>query len=245
MTVSSPVPELVPGLDPNTARALASVSTATLSQVLRGRGLNETCFTGLTAARPDLRLVGIARTLRYTALREDVFKERGGGLNAQKAVIDSIREGEVLVIEARQEHGAGTIGDILALRLKQRGGAGVVTDGGVRDDAALRTLDLPYYRGAVHAAVLGRRHVPMDSDLPVTCAGVLVMPGDVIVGDADGVVVVPAGLAGEVARAAVRQEHEERFIVERVRAGESIDGLYPLGSAQRQRYEEWAKGERR
>jgi regulator of RNase E activity RraA len=221
MKVSVPVSETSAQLDPGTARALASVSTATLSQQLRGHGINETCLTGLTAARPDLRLVGVARTLRYTALREDIFKERGGGLNAQKAVIDSINPGEVLVIEAREEHGAGTIGDILALRLKQRGGAGVVTDGGVRDDAALKTLDLPCYRGAVHAAVLGRRHVPMDADLPITCAGVLVMPGDVIVGDADAVLVVPAALAAEVAAAALQQEHEERFIAERVRAGDA------------------------
>src|SRR5579875_3390871 len=143
MTVSPPVPDPAPPLEPEIARALASVSTATLSQLLRGHGINETCFTGLSAGRPDLRLVGIARTLRYTALREDVFKERGGGLNAQKAVVDSMREGEVLVIEAREERGAGTIGDILALRLKQRGGGGVVTDGAVRDDAALQALELP------------------------------------------------------------------------------------------------------
>lgn len=243
--MTAPASEAVPQLDPQTVAALRTVSTATLSQQLRKHGIDETYFTGLTAARPDLRLVGVARTLRYTALREDVFAQRGGGLNAQKAVIDTMRPGEVLVIEAREDHGAGTIGDILTLRLKQRGGVGVVTDGGVRDDATMQTLDLPYYRGAVHAAVLGRRHVPMDSDLPVTCAGVLVMPGDVIVGDADGVLVVPAALADEVARAAVQQEHEERFIAERVSAGDSIDGLYPLGPAQRQRYEEWAKGDRR
>jgi 5-oxopent-3-ene-1,2,5-tricarboxylate decarboxylase / 2-hydroxyhepta-2,4-diene-1,7-dioate isomerase len=225
-----------------TIEALNSVCTATLSQQLRSRGINNAYFSGLSAARPDLRMVGVARTLRYTALREDIFKQRGGGVNAQKAVIDSIRPGEVLVIEAREEHGAGTIGDILALRLKQRGGAGVVTDGATRDDAALKQLDLPLYRGAVHAAVLGRKHVPMDSDLPITCAGVLVMPGDVIVGDADGVIVVPAGLADEVAAAAVQQEHEEKYISERVAAGESIVGLYPLSPEQRQRYEQWAEG---
>lgn len=146
-------------------------------------------------------MVGTARTLRYTALREDGFKQRDGGMNAQKTVIDFIAPGEVLVIEAREDHGAGTIGDILALRLTQRGRAGFVTDGAVRDDAALKQLDLPYYRGAVNAAVLGRRHVPMDSDLPITCAGVLVMPGDVIVGDEDGVIVIPTALAGEIARA--------------------------------------------
>jgi 5-oxopent-3-ene-1,2,5-tricarboxylate decarboxylase / 2-hydroxyhepta-2,4-diene-1,7-dioate isomerase len=207
------------GLDAATVTALGSVCTATLSQQLRSRGINNAYFQGLIAARPDLRMVGVARTLRYTALREDIFKERGGGVNAQKAVIDSIRPGEVLVIEAREEHGAGTIGDILALRLKQRGGVGVVTDGATRDD------------------------VPMDSDLPVTCAGVLVMPGDVIVGDADGVIVIPAALADEVAAASVQQEHEEQYISERVAAGESIVGLYPLGPEQRHRYEQWAKGE--
>ena len=232
-------------LDAETAAALNSVCTATISQQLRSRGINNAYFDGLQAARPDLRMVGVARTLRYTALREDVFQQRGGGMNVQKTVIDTIEPGEVLVIEAREDHGAGTIGDILALRLKTRGGAGVVTDGAVRDDLAMKELDLPYYRGAVNAAVLGRRHVPMDCDLPVTCAGVLVMPGDVIVGDADGVIVIPAAIAGEVARACVQQEHEEQYIAERVAAGESIDGLYPLGAAQRERYETWAKGENR
>jgi len=229
-------------LKPETASVLASVSTATLSQQLRSRGLNSTYFDGLTPARPDLRMVGVARTLRYTALREDVFKQRGGGMNAQKRLIDTIGPGEVLVIEARENRHAGTIGDILALRLKVRGGAGVVTDGAVRDDTAMRALDLPYYRGAVNAAVLGRRHVPMDSDLPITCAGVLVMPGDVIVGDSDGVILIPAALADEVAAAALQQEHEEQYISERVAAGESLEGLYPLGSEQRRRYEQWAKG---
>jgi regulator of RNase E activity RraA len=120
-----------------------------------------------------------------------------------------------------------------------------IAPGAVRDDAAIKQLDLPYYRGAVNAVVLGRRHVPMDSDLPITCAGVLVMPGDVIVGDEDGVIVIPATLVAETARAAVQQEHEERYISERVAAGESIDGLYPLGAEQRRRYDAWAKGESR
>jgi regulator of RNase E activity RraA len=229
-----------PALSADLAATLTSVCTATISAQLRTRGIDNACLTGLSAARPDLRLVGIARTLRYTALREDVFRERGRGMNEQKAVIDTIEPGEVLVIEARGEQGAGTIGDILALRLKQRGGAGVVTDGAVRDEAAIKDLDLPCYRAGAHAAVLGRRHVPMDSGLPITCAGTLVMPGDVIVGDEDGVVVVPRALAAEVAAAAARQEDEERYIAERVAAGESLDGLYPLGPDQRRRYEQWA-----
>ena len=229
-------------LDAETERALGAVSTATLVQILHRRGIATTFLAGVSAGRPDLRMVGAARTLRYTALREDVFRERGGGMNAQKRVIDSIRPGEVLMIEARGELGAGTIGDILALRLRTRGGAGFVTDGCVRDHGAIQDLELPFYSAGSHQAVLGRRHVPMDHDLPITCGGVLVMPGDVVVGDRDGVVVVPASLAQEVAAIAIAQESEERFIVEQVAAGGAIDGLYPLGVARRAEYDAWLKG---
>jgi regulator of RNase E activity RraA len=228
-------------IDSSTVRALESVSTATLSAQLRRRGIEHAFLEHLTPGQPGKRLVGVARTLRYTALREDVFAERGGGMNAQKRVVDTIRPGEVLVIEARGDLGAGTIGDILALRLMRRGGAGVVTDGGVRDTPTLRDLGLPFYYGASHAAVLGRRHVPMDADLPVTCGGVLVMPGDVVCGDAEGVIVLPAAMAAEVARAAVTQEREERYITEQVDKGASLDGLYPMGEAHRKQYERWSE----
>jgi regulator of RNase E activity RraA len=214
-----------------------------LSAQLRRRGIENAFLEGLTPGRPDLRLVGVARTLRYTALREDVFAERGGGMNAQKRVVDAIRPGEVLVIEARGDLGAGTIGDILALRLQRCGGVGVITDGGVRDTPALRELGLPFYFGGSHGAVLGRRHVPMDADLPITCGGVLVMPGDVLCGDAEGVVVLPAAMTEEVARDAVAQEREECYIAEQVDRGESLDGLYPMGEQHRQQYEHWLEGE--
>ncbi|MGW2548101.1 RraA family protein, partial [Kitasatospora sp. NPDC001574] len=93
---------------------------------------------------------------------------------------------------------------------------------------AFAELDLPSYYAVAHAAVLGRRHVPMDSQVPVACGGVLVMPGDVLVGDAEGVVVIPPALAAEVARAAVTQEDEERFILRQVDRGAGIKGLYPM-----------------
>ncbi|GIH71967.1 fumarylacetoacetate hydrolase family protein [Sphaerimonospora thailandensis] len=224
-------------LDEQTVTALRSVSTATLSSQLRKRGIDHHFIEGVRPARPDLRMVGVARTLRYLPLREDVFAEIGGGMNAQKRTVEEIRPGEILVIEARGEHGAGTIGDILALRALRRGAAGVITDGGLRDSPSFSGLDLPVYFGAPHAAVLGRRHVPMDSQVPVACGGVLVMPGDVLVGDAEGVVVIPPGLAAEVARDAARQEDEERFIYERVNEGASIDGLYPMNKAWRETYE--------
>jgi 5-oxopent-3-ene-1,2,5-tricarboxylate decarboxylase / 2-hydroxyhepta-2,4-diene-1,7-dioate isomerase len=228
-------------LAPATFDALTRVSTASLSATLRRLGIDHAFLTGLRPARPDLRLVGVARTLRYVALREDVFAERGAGMNEQKRVVDSIQPGEVLVIEARGDLGAGTVGDILALRLRQRGGAGIVTDGGARDTPALAGLGLPVYYGAPHAAVLGRRHVPMDSGLPVTCAGVLVMPGDVICGDAEGVLVIPAHMADDVAEGALRLEAEERYITARVAEGDSLDGLYPLGPQHREGFQSWLR----
>nr|WP_246328480.1 hypothetical protein [Curtobacterium pusillum] len=226
-------------IDPTVASNLERVSTATLCSQLRRRGITGTFLTGLRPLRPDVRLLGEARTLRYTAHRADVFDEIGGGMNAQKRVIDTIEPGEVLVIEARGQLAAGTIGDILALRVQQRGGTGVITDGASRDTPTLARMTLPLYVGGAHGAVLGERHVPMDSDLPITCAGVLVMPGDVIVGDAEGAVVVPRALAAEVAADAVEQELQETFIAERVGEGASVAGLYPLGPEWRPRYEHW------
>ncbi|MFI6924291.1 fumarylacetoacetate hydrolase family protein [Nonomuraea spiralis] len=225
-------------LTPEITAALRSVSTATISSQLRARGIDHHFIEGVRPARPDLRMVGVARTLRYLPLREDVFAEIGGGMNAQKRTVEEIRPGEVLVISARGEHGAGTLGDILAMRALRRGAAGVVTDGGLRDSPSFATLDLPSYYGTAHAAVLGRRHVPMDSQVPVDCGGVLVCPGDVLVGDAEGVVVIPPALVAEVAGAAARQEDEERFILDRVSEGASIDGLYPLKGAWREAYEQ-------
>jgi 5-oxopent-3-ene-1,2,5-tricarboxylate decarboxylase / 2-hydroxyhepta-2,4-diene-1,7-dioate isomerase len=145
----------------------------------------------------------------------------------------------VLVIDARQDPGAGTIGDILAARALARGAAGIVTDGGLRDSPAVARLDIPTYYQAPHAAVLGLLHHPLESNVPVACAGALVMPGDVIVGDAEGVVVVPAALAEEVAHDALEQEAEETFAFDRVQAGESSIGLFPLSDERRAEYEAW------
>jgi regulator of RNase E activity RraA len=160
-------------------------------------------------------------------------------MNAQKQAVEQVLPGEVLVIDARGEHAAGTIGDVLALRVQERGGAGVVTDGALRDSATIAALEMPTYYAATHPAVLGRKHVPWETGTAIACAGVLVRPGDVLVGDADGVVVVPPELAAEVAADSAEQELEEQFIAEKVREGESVDGLFPLGERWRPAFEEW------
>ena len=143
------------------------------------------------------------------------------------------------MIDARGEAGAGTIGDILAARTLARGATGIVTDGGLRDSPAVGALDIPTYFQAPHAAVLGLRHHPLEVNVPIACGGTLVVPSDVIVGDAEGVLVLPAALAKEVARDALEQEHREAWALERVKAGESIRGIYPLSDARRPDYEHW------
>jgi regulator of RNase E activity RraA/2-keto-4-pentenoate hydratase/2-oxohepta-3-ene-1,7-dioic acid hydratase in catechol pathway len=228
-------------------RALGQVSTATLSSQLRKRGFNSVTLDGLHATRPGRKMVGFARTLRYVPFREDLFAAYGGtlpggGLNAQKRAVEQVRPGEILVIEARGDPTAGTVGDILALRAQVRGAAGIVTDGAIRDSQALHAMDLPVYYGATHPAVLGRRHVPWEVNTAVACAGVTVTPGDIIVGDGDGVIVIPAHLAMEVAQDAAEQERQEEFAAAMVAKGESVDGLYPLGKRWQVAYEAWRAG---
>jgi 2-keto-4-pentenoate hydratase/2-oxohepta-3-ene-1,7-dioic acid hydratase in catechol pathway/regulator of RNase E activity RraA len=224
--------------------ALRSVSTATLSVQLNRRGISNPFLEGLRPSRPDLRLLGYAYTLRYVPLREDVRDAETAELNAQKRAIESIGPDEVLVIDARREPGAGTIGDILAARALARGATGIVTDGGLRDSGTIGLLDIPTYYQVAHPSVLGRRHFPLEANVPIACGGALVIPGDVIVGDADGVLVVPAALAEQVARDALAQESREAWALERVRAGESVRGIYPLSDARRDEFEAWADADR-
>ncbi|MCS5733862.1 fumarylacetoacetate hydrolase family protein [Herbiconiux daphne] len=216
---------------------LASVATATLSSQLRKRGFDDTSIDGVRPILPGVRLIGRARTLRFIPARPDLFASHGGGFNAQKRAFDGLNSGDVLVIDARGEASTGTVGDILALRAKVRGAAGIVTDGGIRDIAAVTALGLPAYSQGGHPAVLGRRHVPWDVDVTIACGGAAVQPGDVIVGDDDGVLVIPPHLVDEVVEAAIAQEREEEFIAARVAEGEPVDGLYPMNAAWKARYE--------
>ncbi|MEO8095388.1 MAG: fumarylacetoacetate hydrolase family protein [Pseudolysinimonas sp.] len=218
---------------------LASVSTATLSSQLRKRGYDEVSIDGVHAARVGARFVGRARTLRFIPFRNDLFAEHGGGYNAQKRAFDSLKPGDVLVIEARGERGTGTVGDILALRAQVNGATAIVTDGGVRDFDTVAALDIPTFSAGPHPAVLGRRHVPWEVDGTIACGGAAVQPGDVIVGDGDGVVVIPPALVAEVVAGAVEQELEETFIADMVGAGESVATLYPMDAAWRERFEAW------
>ena len=229
-----------PTLTPELKAKLESVATATLSSQMRARGLNNVSIDGLTGTKTGRKVVGTARTLRFVPNREDLFKSHGGGYNAQKRAIDTVRDGEILVMEARGEKGTGTLGDILALRAKHNGAAAIITDGGVRDYSTVAGIDLPVYCANPHPAVLGRRHVPWDTDITIACGGSTVQPGDIIVADDDGILVIPPAIAEELVEACIKQEHQEEFIAEMVKAGHGVDGLYPMNAAWKEKYEAWA-----
>jgi 5-oxopent-3-ene-1,2,5-tricarboxylate decarboxylase / 2-hydroxyhepta-2,4-diene-1,7-dioate isomerase len=147
------------------------------------------------------------------------------------------------VMEARGEKGTGTVGDILALRAQVRGAAAIITDGGVRDYTAVAGLDMPTYFANPHPAVLGRRHIPWDTDITIACGGATVQPGDIIVADSDGILVIPPAIAEELVEDCIRQEKEEAFIFEMVQQGNSVDGLYPMNTEWQARYKEWEAGQ--
>lgn len=220
---------------------LSSLAVATITHQLQGRGIQHAFLSGLRPLHPHQRLVGRARTLRYVALREDRVSEFSAGQNAQRRIVEAVTNGDVIVIEARDVPDAGTVGDIYALRAFHLGAVGIITDGALRDTEAIAELGKPVYHRASHGSTWGRRHMPFSHDEPITCAGVFVEPGDIIVGDTDGAVVIPHAIAVEVAADAEAQEHREAFAIERVRAGESPQGIFPLSEERRPDYEAWSE----
>ena len=224
---------------PETLEKLRSVAVATISSQLRRRGLENVHVNGVRPVRAGSKFAGLARTLRYLPVREDLAAEHTIGFTAQKRAVEAIGPDEVLVMDARGDSTAGTIGDILALRAQVRGAAAVVTDGAVRDAAALAALDIPVFAAGTHPAVLGRRHVPWDLDVAIGCGGALVRPGDVVVGDDDGVLVIPPDIAASVAADAIEQERRERFIAAHVRDGAPVTDLYPMGERWKAVYDAW------
>ncbi len=215
-----------------------AVSTATLAGQMQRRGMRNSFLNGLKPLKAGQRMLGYAHTLRYVPRRED-FEKRSSGPNAQRRAVESIRPEEVLIVEARGEPDAGTIGDIFTMRLKHLGGTGFITDGSLRDTPAIAEIDVPVYHLSSHAATLGRLHTPLDNQVPIACAGVTVFPGDILVGDGEGVCVIPALLAEEVANDAYAQELEEEWAIERVAAGDSSIGTFPIAKERRPEFEAW------
>jgi regulator of RNase E activity RraA len=224
--------------------ALKKVSTATLTTVLFKRGLRNVFVQNVFLLNPKApRMVGEAYTLRYIPAREDLdllgaFEGRG---HPQREAIEGCPPGQVLVMDARRDASAATGGDILMTRLMVRGVAGVVTDGGLRDSPTIEKLAWPAYCGARSAPLNLVRHHAVESQVPIGCGGVAVYPGDVVVGDAEGVVVIPASMAEEVAKEAEAQTEFEDWVEARVKEGRSIFGLYPPDAETKAEFEAYRK----
>lgn len=205
------------------------VSSASVTSELLLLGFRNTFITGVRPLNPDTHVIGGAFTLRYVPAREDRSFEvdYDNTSNVQRIAVETVGAGEVLVIDARREVGAASFGHILCTRLQARGVAGLVTDGAVRDSSAIKELGLPCYAAGGHATTSSVLHYPVDCNVPIACGGVMVEPGDLIVGDGEGVAVVPAQLAEEVLERARQRDHLERWIQGRVAVGASIRGVYP------------------
>lgn len=232
-------------LKPTTRTQLMGVSTATLCTALFKRGLRHQFIQDVRPLRADLpNMVGEAYTLRYMPAREDlntieVFKNRE---HPQRKAVEECPPGAVFVIDSRKDARAASAGNILVTRLLKRGVAGIVTDGGFRDSPEMAQLPFPVYHQRPAAPTNLTVHQAIDINVPVGCGDAPVFPGDVIVGDAEGVVVIPAHLADEVAAEAVEMTAFEDFVQERVLAGQSILGLYPpTDEANRVAFEAWRK----
>jgi len=218
-------------LKQNTGEKLRSVSTATVATCLFKKGLKNQFIQGvkpLKLGKPTM--VGEAYTLRYIPAREDlnpitVFKDPK---HLQRVAVEECPEGAVLVIDSRKDARAASAGSILATRLMVRGAGGIVTDGGFRDSAEIADLNFPSYHSRPSAPTNLTLHQAIAINEPIGCGDVAVFPGDILIGDDDGVMVIPAHLAEEVADECVQMTLFEEFVMENVENGLPIIGLYPL-----------------
>ena len=225
----------MPRLSPETRDKLKTVSTATLCTALYKRGLRSQFIQDVHPLNPSAGpMVGEAFTLRYIPAREDlnplsVFQDRS---HPQRKAVEECPPGAVFVIDSRKDPRAASAGSILVARLMRRGVAGVVTDGGFRDSPEIAELGIPAYHNRPSAPTNLTVHQALDINVPIGCGDAPVWPGDVVVGDGDGVVVIPAHLADEVAAEAVEMTAFEDFVTEEVLKGRSILGLYPATDEQ-------------
>ena len=217
-------------LKPETRDMLKTVSTATLCTALFKRGLRNQFIQDVHPLNPAAgTMVGEAFTLRYIPAREDlnplsVFQDRA---HPQRKAVEDCPPGAVMVIDSRKDARAASAGSILVSRLMKRGVAGVVTDGGFRDSPEIAQLAIPAYHHRPSAPTNLTLHQALDINVPIGCGDVAVWPGDVMVGDGEGVVVIPAGIADAIAAEAVEMTAFEDFVTEQVLGGRSILGLYP------------------
>lgn len=227
----------------STRQKLQGVSVATLATALYRRGLRNQVIQGVhPIAQKGKNMVGPAYTLRYMPAREDrnQLTEFRNPKHPQRVAIEECPAGHVLVMDSRKDARAASAGDILITRLMVRGGAGVVTDGGFRDAATIAELDIPAYHQRPSSPTNLTTNEAIELNVPIGCGDAPIFPGDIIVGDDDCVIVIPAELADEIADEAVEMTAYEDFAVEQVKNGQTIIGLYPCTKDEnKDAFEKW------
>jgi regulator of RNase E activity RraA len=231
-------------LTEETRKRLASCSSATLSTQLFKRGLRNQVLQGVSRLTPGApTMVGPAFTLRNIPAREDIdhIGVYDDHEHPQRKAIEVTPAGCVLVIDCREDARSASAGGILLSRLEVRGVAGFVTDGGLRDTPEIAQRKFPVYCKAPSAPISLITQHAVEFNVPIACGGVAVYPGDVIVGDGEGVVVIPQGIAETVAADTYEQEQLEEFVQLEIAAGRPLPGTYPPNAETRARYEKWRR----
>ena len=227
-----------------TRKRLAACSCATLSTQLFKRGLRNQVLQGVSRLTPKApTMVGEAFTLRNIPAREDIdhIGVYEDPQHPQRKAIETAPPGSVLVIDCRGDARAASAGGILVRRLAVRGVAGLVSDGGLRDTPEIAERDFPVYCKAPAAPISLIHHHAVDTNVPIACGGVAVYPGDVVVGDGEGVIVIPRAIADQVAADTFEQEKLEEFVQQEIAAGRPLPGTYPPNADTRARYEAWKR----
>lgn len=227
-------------IDQETLKKLGACSAATVTTLLVKRGLRNTAIRNVTPLRRDLpRMVGPAFTLRYIPAREDLDRYGSGGdpHNAQRQAIELAPAGSVFVLDCRGDASVAGIGAILTRRLQARGLAGVVMDGGVRDSDRVAKFHIPVYCSGPSAPPNYAGHHAVEHGSPISCGGVAIYPGDIMLGDSEAVVAIPPHLAAEIAEEGEAMERREEFLMSEIESGRSIMGVYPPDPETLERYQ--------
>lgn len=224
-----------------TIATLAKGSTASYTTIFRRKGIND-IWMDIKPLFEGMRVVGPALTIRTVPHRGDIGRDVAyaeGTLwpGHPDDAIDAVQPGDVVVLDGRGETREGLFGDLLTLRIKEMGAAGLVCDMAVRDSPHMREKEIPIF--CLGSAAPGGTVYNVDYNVPIGCAGCLVCPGDIIVGDDDGVVVIPRAMVDEVVQEILEIEAREAFIRLMLARGHSQRGLYPMGPEMEARFQAW------
>lgn len=230
--------------DPNIIEQLRAVSSATASATLHKMGVRQTYIQGPTTRKPGTRAVGPAVTLQFMPQREDVAsglsQESGEKVSALWSVLEEIQPGDMLAVQAYGDLYTGCLGEMLVTYFKGRGGVGIVVDGCIRDWPRVQEIDVPLWtRGVTPNYASQATLYPWAYNVPIACSRVLVLPGDIIIADDDGAVLVPSNLASRVLHITLEHEDWETFSRMKLAEGGALRKYYPLNDEGQKEYEAW------